>query len=253
MLKPFSEFFNSLNVFFSSRVYLYSCCLFNEILILFLISLVVYLCPLFSSLCISLGQLPLPLLGPGIVERKAFTDQLRVRFQDLSNLLLRMCCHWACAGAFSCLILPEQLVPVSFQNLSSVAPPDICLWNYSSNVQWLQVHKMWLHLFSVAYKQGCQSYQWFESSETETSPSGNAQSNHDIECMVHSCFCPEGRSSVWEVSSMLSSSKSDSAGIDGYTKLHIFLFLLLGSLVVVSGCCNSPLVSYILAKIFWLT
>ena len=53
---------------------------------------------------------------------------------------------------------------------------------------------------------------------------------------------------------MLSSSKSDSAGIDGYTKLHIFLFLLLGSLVVVvSGCCNSPLVSYILAKIVWLT
>ncbi|MXQ90024.1 hypothetical protein E5288_WYG013921 [Bos mutus] len=56
------------------------------------------------------------------------------------------------------------------------------------------------------------------------SPSGNAQSNHDIECMVHSCFCPEGRSPVWEVSSMLSSSRLDSAGIDGYTKPAYFPF-----------------------------
>ena len=110
MSKPFSEFFNSLNVFFSSRVYLYSCCLFNEILILFLISLVVYLCSLFSSLCISLGQLPLPLLGPGIVERKAFTDQLRVRFQDLSNLL------WGCVVTE----LVQVLLVVSY-SLSSLS------------------------------------------------------------------------------------------------------------------------------------
>lgn len=221
---------------------------------MFLISLVVYLCSLFSSFCISLGTVPLPLLETGIVERKAFTDQLSVRFQDLSDLF------WGCVVTE----LVQVLLVVSY-SLSSLSlfPFRTChlllLLTSAFGTAALTcsdfkfIIKLWLHLFSVASKQGCQSYQCFESNETETSLSGNAQSNHDIECMVHSCFWPEGRSPVWEVSSLLSFSRSDSAGLDWYTKLNIFLFLLLGSLVVVvvSGCCSSPLVSYILAKIFW--
>ena len=62
---------------------------------------------------------------------------------------------------------------------------------------------------------------------------------------------------MWEISSVLSPAGSDRAGTDGYTKLHIFLSLLLESLLVVVvlllflGAVTSQLVSRIVAKVFW--
>lgn len=200
---------------------------------MFLISLVVYLCSLFSSFCISLGQLPLPLLGPGIVERKAFTDQLRVSFQDLSNLL------WGCVVTE----LVQVLLVVSYSPSSlSLFPFRTCnLLLLLTSVfgtaalmcsDYKFIIKMWLHQW-LTNKAASPISGLSQVKQKLISPSGNAQSNHDIECMVHSCFCPEGRSPVWEVSSMLSSSRLDSAGIDGYTKPAYFPFPVAG----IPCCC----------------